>query len=191
MEPRAAESLQIRGGRHSLADFGIWLFRVANPCGRGAGRATDDGALTMFLCAFVGGGGRDVTRRDERKNEENNKRIWDNCCAGWKRKKQRKKEKKKKRKDGSSRKSSRRPLWICVRLAQPKAGSLRLFIRRLSHWRHSAGSQLPDMTTPLWRIRWQPRGEERPREMPMRLPNTLRNRAELDCRVTVRSGQRI
>lgn len=98
MEPRAAESLQIRGGRHSLADFGIWLFRVANPCGRGAGRATDDGALTMFLCAFVGGGGRDVTRRDERKNEENNKRIWDNCCAGWKRKNRGRKKRKRKEK---------------------------------------------------------------------------------------------
>ena len=106
-------------------------------------------------------------------------------------KKKRKREQERKEKKEKRWQQHRRPLWICVRLAQPNAGSLRLFIRRLSHRRRSSGSQLPDTSTPIWRIRWQPRGLDRPREMPTRLPNTLRNEAELDCRVTVRSGRRI
>jgi hypothetical protein len=85
-----------------------------------SGRATDDG-VTICLRAFVGA--EVVTRRGGRKKKERIKR------AG--REKQRKKEKKRKEKMAAAEEFPTPSLDLCA-TCTAKAGSLRLFIRRLS-----------------------------------------------------------
>jgi hypothetical protein len=80
MEPTAAE-------RVLYCKFeGVLLLSVfGSSDGRGAGRGTDDDALTIF---FRRGGGREETRREKKKKES---------CAGWKKNRGRKKRKERER----------------------------------------------------------------------------------------------
>jgi len=104
------------------------------------GRGTDDDFLRAFVGAEV------VTKKERKKERKKEKRDLGYCET--EERKEKKKEKERKKMAGAEEFPDALSGFVCG-LAQPKAGSLRLFIRRLSHRRRRSGAEMPDMTPPL------------------------------------------